>query len=262
MGNLLKYLNRRKEAPMTPAASLVDSTSINFETDSLRFLFEAYLIEYDTIRREIELRIELQEHTTNYLLILVGVLISAIQLFGDQAGMFINVLNSQPFLYLIFGSIALFFPIRDLAHNLFIRTLGRYARYILIPKLNAISGELSKQSKAQVEFKQWEIRNYPPWLQGTMKWEDYRGYAHHQRSILIFGMIGLFRYIFVSIPSILFVLAFLSIKSGGEFWQSWTTIERISSVTFVIIIVIMLFGFIHANKDTIGLSDFRKPSSQ
>ena len=60
----------------------VEQRDIEFENAPIRFVFEALLVEYNSIRREIEMRLEFAERTTNYLLFLVGAVVSVYQIFG------------------------------------------------------------------------------------------------------------------------------------------------------------------------------------
>jgi len=110
-------------------------TSINYETDPIRFMFEAYLNEYNAVRREVEIHIELHERNINYVLLLIGVILSLFGLEIISVKDFFNFLNDNPYLYLVITIVCLIFPVLYIMRSNYVNTLESYQRHVLAPKI-------------------------------------------------------------------------------------------------------------------------------
>lgn len=216
--------------------------SVNNLAIDLASLVEAYSREYESIRREIDLRIELEERTIGNLLLLIAALFSASQLFYTQANQIIVVLNRNTFLYLTMAWISLVFPITILQHDLYIAALGRYIRYVLSPKIRTLAVDVYPGPIKN--FSQWEVKQFPVWLRGPIRWEDYRLQTQYRSTVPLFGLIAIFRYAFASSPSLLFITAFFWAKSKVVFWVDWSPLDRISLVVLVIFVLAIIAGIL------------------
>lgn len=219
-----------------------EQPSIDSEPEALRFIYEALLKEYDILWQEIHLRLQMEERSINYLLVLIGAVISAIQIFQTQSSQLINTLNTYPVIYLALALISLLFPLTLLEHTLFLANLGGYIHYVLSPKMNAITTRLSQHSQVAKEFNNWDSAQFPPHLIGIIKWDDYRPKVQYRVTLPVFGLLATFKYMFVCIPAILFVVSFISAKATIYPVIGWTPIEIILSIIFVSFTLVMLIG--------------------
>ena len=195
-----------------------DSDNLNFETDSLRFMFEAYLTEYNAVRREVELHTELHERNINYLLLIIGATFSLSGFTDFSDNKLFQFLNLYPFLYLVFALISLIFPILYIMRSVYVVTLENYQRHVLAPKIAAITSSLSSHSSSVKEFILWEKKSFPSQLQSPMRWLDYSAQRKYRENGTLFFLFGLFRYIFVGFPSFCFVFAFFA-TSKNQYLQ-------------------------------------------
>jgi hypothetical protein len=245
---MIKFLLDRWSGKKTKKNSYYDKINeINYETDSLRFTYDAYLTEFNSVRSEIELRILLQEKTINYLLIIVAAAISAAQIFKEQALDLRLLLNFHPFIYLIIAILLLYFPYSIIFNNIFLAILGSYEHGVLYPKINTIARILSRHSEGTQEFLEWERKNFPQSLRGTLKWDKFRAMAMYEGfGMILFGMFGFFELIFVGSPATIFVISFLRLKLFHE--TTWTMLEIILFSIFIIIFLFLIIGLIFGTK--------------
>lgn len=220
----------------------LENSSINFETDSIRFLFESYLAEYEVHTRGILQREELQERITTYLLLIIGGLISLAQVLGEQTQLLVSSLNQIPIVYLLLSFITFFLPVRMLMHTLSISANGKYIRYVLAPKINMIVLSLSQHDDSVHEFIAWDREHFSTSMQGSLRWEEYHNQTFFKRYALVFGIVSLFRYVVVSVPAIVFILAFFIAKADDLLWQDWALEERILFSLYFLILLVLIVG--------------------
>jgi len=238
---LKKFFRKKNETANLQNFHKESSHTINFETDSLRFTFDAYLIEFQSVRSEIEQRTILQEKTINYLLILIAAVISASQIFQEKATELLGFLVFNPSINIIISILLLYFPYSIIFNNIFLSILGSYVHRVLYPKINTIARILTKHSESTNEYLSWEKNTYPKWLRGTFKWDDFRAKSMYEGfGKILFGILSVFEMIFVGSPTIVFIIFFLRIKANYQ--QSWDTFEIILFIIFILILISLLIG--------------------
>jgi hypothetical protein len=218
--------------------AVTQGESIIHEVDPLRFMLDAYLTEYDAIRREVELHIELHERNINYLLLILGAIFSLSGFNLIQKSDLFIYLNNNPYLYLLLAIISLIFPVLYIMRSNYVNTLESYQRYVLSPKIAAISSTLSTHSISAEEFIKWESDKFPDWLQGPMKGLDYGIGLKYQKYRGLFSLISTFRYLFVSLPSAFFTIVFFYNFN----WSKWTYMEYIFIIALAISIFMIIAG--------------------
>lgn len=221
-----------------------EQPEIDLEPDALRFTYDALLKEYDVLWQEIHLRLQMEERSINYLLVLIGGVISTIQVFQTQSSQLTNTLNAYPAIYLALALISLLFPLTLLEHTLFLANLGGYIHYVLSPKINAIANRLSQHNRAAKEFNIWDSEQFPSHLIGVLKWDDYRPKAQYRITLPVFGSLAIFKYMFVCIPAIMFVVAFILAKATVYPGIGLTLIEIILSIVFLSFTLVMFIGIL------------------
>jgi hypothetical protein len=233
--------------------AILRSKEIDFENDSLRFTFDSYLIEYQTIRSEIEERLVLQEKTINYLLMIVAAIISASQIFTEQTEQLFFYMKTNPELLIIFAIASLYFPYAVINNNIFMAVLGAYENNVISPKIDAIARILSCHSSSTDEYLLWEKENFPGWLRGTLRWDDYRARTMYVgfRKIL-FGIFGFFEMLFVCAPAILFFGSYLRLKNITN--SNWSLFEIGLFAIFLIIVIALFAGIIFGFEVYLGIT--------
>jgi len=232
----------------------IDNSSINFETDSIRFIFDSHLTEYDGIRREIEFRMQSQEQTFNYLILLIVGLFALSELISgkiaskdETLSLIRSFFESDPYFYLILAILLMFFPLNYIYHNILIVILGGYQYEVLTEKIDAIAEKLSNYSEATLDYLKWESSHYEgkP-LKGTFKWDDYRlsNQIGSTATLIFFSPIALFRPLILLIPPILLFLVFADVRSLRDF-RTWGTPDYISLFLFLISLIVFVFGLIY-----------------
>jgi len=246
--NILAKWWRFVSRPWIPVkeASRIEKTNIDFETDSLRFTYESLLMEYDAVRQEILFHLQMEERSLSYLLVLIGGVVSALQFFQEQSIHLASTLNSNPVIYLALALISLLFPLTLLEHALFLADLGVYIHNVLSPKIRIIATHLSTQSDATKEFITWESEQFPSYLTGMFRWEGYRLKAQYRTASPVFGLLAIFKYVFVCIPAALFTVAFISAKAAYFAGIAWTSVEILLFVVFMSFVLTLLVGMLMA----------------
>lgn len=208
--------------------------SIDAETDSLRYLLEAYLADYNSVRRELEHRIELQHRITDYLLVLLGSVLSASQLLGGSSSQFSSWLSRHPFALLLLATVSLWFPITSMVHFAWVSTLSSYLATVLSPKIAHLATSLAGLSTSTGEQLEWEERRYPADLRGPFTWDAFwRKCSPKAKVASSFG--GLHRFVLLHLPAFLFVSAFLTVGSDERIWVDWTALERVFGAAFLLV---------------------------
>lgn len=217
---------------------------LDFETDSIRFLFEAYMMDYTTSLHTVLSRIELEERTTNYLFILIAAVISAFAIFTEFASQVSDWLERNSFVCLLLALISLLFPLRILQNNLYIASIGRYTQHVLSPKINHIATSLSMHNRSTHELIAWEKKRFPFWARGVFQWQTFA--AKDRRSFIWFlsPMLAGFRYAYISLPSVFFLIVFLSIKSTTVPWMGWTLLDQFFFVLLVVFAIVLIIGLV------------------
>jgi hypothetical protein len=118
------------------------------------------------------------------------------------------------------------FPLRLLERNLYLANLGKYIHDVLAPKINRILTQLAEVGSLASEYITWEADQFPGYLRGILKWEDYRIKTQFRGNFLTFAVIVVIRYLFASAPFFLFLLAFFAAKATTSFWISWSIFEK------------------------------------
>ncbi len=198
MGILKEFLSSKRRP--------LNQQHVNFENDPLRFIFDALLAEYEKIRNEIEIRTELQERTVNYLTLILAALISATQLFPDVINPVVDLLKSNPLIYLILAFISSYLPLSTYTQNQYIVMLASYNHEILSPKLNEIIRVAGNSSPSIMAYSTWEKENYVSSYKGVMRWDAY--FIGRRRPYRFLALLGFVRYVYVSTPLILFLYSF------------------------------------------------------
>jgi hypothetical protein len=256
MNILLKLLH--KLDPQSGRILRVQENKIQLEIDSLRFTYDTLMKEYEALRQEINLQIDLEERVLSYLFVLFGAVFSAAQLFYQQSVQIVTGLNQYPAIYLLLALMSLLFPLNLLERNLFMANLGKYIRDVLTPKINMILTQLAKLSQPESEYMIWEADQFPDYLRGALKWEDYRIKTQYRGNIPTFAVIVVIRYLFASAPFLLFCLAFLSIKATMPFWISWSVFEQILAAVLIIVIIFILFGIFIGTRTSVKITTINK----
>jgi hypothetical protein len=215
------------------------SRELNYETDSIRFIYEGLLREYEIVRSELELHIELTDRAINYLLIVVVAVFSAQELLSRASSPILDIGANNPIVYLALGLLLLYFPISILSHHLQIANLGSYQYHVLTPKINQISSHLRSLSHETKAFLDWEAEHWrsQPWLRGNLRWDAYRLSRQMRGAAPLFGLLEVTRYLFAFAPSIYLAATFLTATSGRTVWKDWTLVER--SLAFMYLLVLI-----------------------
>ena len=217
---------------------------LEYESDSLRFIYEAHLKEFEAIRNEINLRLQFEENTINYLIVLVAALLSGSQLFGSQAASLIETLNKYPSSYLMLSLVSLLFPLTILQHNLYVVSLGEYIRFVLSPKLNAIAKDLASHSAATKEYLEWESNQFSSWLSGTHKWDEFRPAAQYnsRTASLLFFLLTAFRYMFASLPFIISLLLYFAANDESKSTNGTDWVDGMLALVLGLFIIATILG--------------------
>lgn len=215
-------------------------TKKNYESDPIRILFDAHIVDYNNIIAEIQLRYQLEESTVNLLFLLVAAVLSAFQLLGEIIPQSTSFFGDAPVVYLLLAAVALLFPLRFLQNNLYIANLEKYLNRVLIPKIAAITKAMTGHDDLSKSFQLWETKNYPPNCRGLMRRTDYE-----RRGVFapVNGMIATYRYIFVTLPFVFCCAAFYLSKQNVPFWFGWTSIEKILVSAMIVFLIIFFVGF-------------------
>lgn len=243
---LVNLLKGSKSYHLSKDVNIVQS--INFETDPIRFQYDAILAEFEALRREIELRIQLTERIIDFFFILLGAILSAAQLSSKTGSFLFEQINKFPVTYLVLAMASTWFAMSHLNHTIYTTTLGRYIELVLSPKLSYIAFELSKDVVSGEQYWKWEAEKFPSKLRGTMRWEAFRVNAYNRKIGFLVSVVGGFRSLLYFAPPILFTTIFFSVKSSQIFWVDWTFAERIILVLFVLLIVILAVGIVTTQK--------------
>jgi hypothetical protein len=214
---------------------------VNYEEDSARFLYDAYIEEYRIVYKIILARIDIQDRTENYLFLIISAILSIIPISVRLLKPIQEFSADYPIIYIALAVISLLFPFKFLQQNIFEKNLTDYLQYVLGRKINVLVEGMPKSSQTTQSTFVWEKRNLDPSLHGTFQHHDYKARVNITSKMII-GVGGFFRHLFVCIPSTLFFLFFLSEKGSVVFWQAWTLPERIVTFFFAILVLVYIIG--------------------
>jgi hypothetical protein len=252
----MKLLRKSDSQPESTVS--VQENKIQLEIDSLRFTYDSLLKEYEALRQEINLQVELEERVLSYLFVLFGAVFSAAQLFYQQAVQIVTGLNQYPAIYLLLALISLLFPLRLLERNLYLANLGKYIHDVLAPKINRILTQLAEVGSLASEYITWEADQFPGYLRGILKWEDYRIKTQFRGNFLTFAVIVVIRYLFASAPFFLFLLAFFAAKATTSFWISWSIFEKILFTALMLVIIFVFIGMFVGTRTFVKLTTLNR----
>lgn len=214
-----------------------DPDQIDHGADSVRFLYDAHIEEYNIIYNTILTRMTMEERTENYLFLIISAILSLLPVSVTAIEPLHKFSANYPVMFIFLAITSLIFPIKLLQQNIFVTNLSNYLRFVLSPKLNAVLESIPEPSATTQGVIAWEESRLPYGLRGVFRYENYISQTVFASKIPITGMTAFFRYLFVCIPSVIFFSFFLFQKKGSIFWQGWTIIEKIASAVFALIII-------------------------
>lgn len=234
---------------------------VSYQDSLLRFTFDAYMSEYESVRREIELRLKLQDQAVNYLFVITAAVITATEVFGRIHLATISFLDKYPEAFLIFAIMMLYFPHLIIKNSYYIAVLGAYENNVISPKIDAIARILPARDANLQRFSKWEKDQFPEWLSGgVLRWDDYRSRIMFSGSYaIVSGLLSIFDNIVVFLPSITFFLIFALEQKVFEKKIEELGLLAFSLVIFYIIICLTLVVNMAINgKVYVGISKIEK----
>lgn len=181
------------------------------------------MAEYESVRREIEMMIQQQERTFNYLLALVGALLASQFVVGEFPEVE-AALERRPELYLVVAILTLWFPIQNIILNFHIGTMAQYLRLVLMPKVNYICATAAASSDL-VALGDWDARNLDQDLHGVMLWEVFRVKAQFEqrRHLVTLTPLWTFRFVILAVPGLVLIVRYVDVRwiRANIDWLMW-----------------------------------------
>ncbi len=240
--------------------NIQERETIDYGDSPLRLTYDAYIHEYESIRREIELRLKLQDQAVNSLFVITAAIVTATEVFGSIQPATISFLERYPEAFLVFAIMVLYFPHLVVKNSYYIAVLGAYENNILSPKIDAIARILPSMDVHLQKFSEWEKREFPKWLRGVLRWDDYRSKIMFSGNhAVLAAFLSVFDNLVVFLPSITFFLIYILEHKIFEIGFRETGAFAIFLIAFYILICLSLIANMFINGAVyVGISKIEK----
>lgn len=191
----------------------------NAESDPLSLAAASHRLEFDALRREIELRIDQHERVTVILYAFIGAIVAS-QLALERYPDVERVLLDAPYSYLLVALALLWFPVDAVLTYSYLDRAAHYIRDVLSPKLTKLSESEQLGSPYVTTYVDWQRRALPAELHGQLRWEAYldRTETTGPRAFAAaMGLVSILRTAMLYAPACLVVGRYLAVRpSAGD----------------------------------------------
>ena len=175
----------------------------DFETDPIRFRYDAYMEEFRSLWQEVQQTLNIQERTLNYIVILwAGILAAFSTLSRDTLTQLSSFIISLPVIFLFLSVLFIVFVLSYVEHDIQNGHIGLYIQTELAPKIETIA-----ESRVSTDEPLYQSKVI------FFGWDKFRSKKQFRFPNDIFNFLASgFRYLFVASPTITSTLIFAYIK--------------------------------------------------
>ncbi|MCP4307516.1 MAG: hypothetical protein GY788_22110 [bacterium] len=148
-------------------------SAFNYEQDSLRFVFELLLREYEFIRQEYDIAVRRIDQNFGFMFALM-VAILATQLPTSISESINQFLVDNRIILLVGAIVLLWFPVNNAVLKSDLLAAALYNSEVYVPKVQRLAEQREIASEAGLVYLDWVVETFEPNHQGPFAWDSYR----------------------------------------------------------------------------------------